>query len=245
MTNQRLMARIVFAVLRFATSALPVIAFFLSLGSLILSAATYESRMAEYILPLYPPYQVAQQGLKALEDRKHTAQGAGGVDISVGVLDIDHPAWTVILDFVQSEIAIRKSERNEPGPAMFTPKAPPGASEAPKPIKLPEIDFQRIKTITSVELPSSIKAGTKSLVPPYRLVVFFPHAVARRVYEFLSFREFWLDLRQMLVTEVRFISILVAACSLLLSAALSLVSWLLRCYAPHILLPPSRLTVDG
>jgi hypothetical protein len=224
-------------VLRFATRILPVIAFLLAVVSIALSAATYEPRLAGYILPLYPPYESAQEAVKILEDRKYSVPKDGGATISVGVLEIDHPSWPVMLDFLQSEIAIRKSERNEPEPPMFKPPASAEAPEPPKPIELPPIDFRRIKIIFSMEVPT-IKAGSKPLSPPYKLVVLFPPTAARRVYEFLSFHEFWLNIRQMLVLEVRFASILVSGCSLLISVVLRLNSWCLHALPPPLWLIP-------
>lgn len=238
MKNPQPLTRIALALLRFATSLLPVITFFLSVGSLVLSGAAYEGRLAEYVLPLYPRYQQGQEGLRILQDRKYPARGDGGAEMLVGILDIDHPSWRVMLDFIQSEIAIRKSERNEPGPAMFTP--PTAGAKPPKPVELPPIDFGRIKTITSLEV-GTIKAGPKPLAPPFRLIVLFPHGIARRVYEFLSFQEFRLDLRQMLVSEIRFGSILVSAFSLCVSALLSFTRWLVQRFAPQLLVPPSRV----
>jgi hypothetical protein len=69
-------------------------------------------------------------------------------------------------------------------------------------------------------------------------MIFFPHGVPRRVYEFLSFPEMWLDLRQMLLGELRLRSILFSGCALVLSALLSATRWLLRRWAPHLLQPP-------
>ena len=66
---------------------------------------------------------------------------------------------------------------------------------------LPPIDFDRIKTITSIETPV-VSAGSKALSPPYHLIVLWPGNVARRVYEFLSFEEFRLDLRHMMLDEI-------------------------------------------
>ena len=231
-------ARASLTCLRFATTFLPVLAFFLSVVSLVLSAATYDRRLAQYVLPLYPRYQQAEQALQIFQARKYTAQEEGGVNIHVGILDIDDPAWSVMLDFVKSEIAIRKSERNEPGPQMFIPPTSPGASNSSKAIKLPPIDFYRIKTISSAEFPT-IKAGTKPLAAPYRLIVFFPNNIPRRVYEFLSFEEFRLDLRQLLVEEVRFGSIIFAACALVLSALMALVRWVVNQFAPQLLVKPA------
>src|SRR5262249_39349714 len=105
--------------------------------------------------------------------------------------------------FVQSETAIRKSERTEPGPALFTPEAPPSSTEKPQAIQLPEIDFNRIKTFFVMKFPV-VSAGPKPLAPPYRLMVLWPGSIPRRIYEFQSFKEFEFDLRQMLVRELEF-----------------------------------------
>jgi hypothetical protein len=69
---------------------------------------------------------------------------------------------------------------------------------------LPPIDFDRIKTITSIETPV-VSAGSKALSPPYHLIVLWPGNVvnvARRVSAFLSFEEFRLDLRHMMLDEI-------------------------------------------
>ncbi len=231
-------ARAGLASIRFATSVLPVLAFFLTVAGLVLRGVTYEPRLAQHVLLRYSRYQQAERALQILQERKYPMKDSREVGFQVGVLDITDPAWSVMLDFLQSEIAIRKSERNEPGPQMFTPPTTPGASEAPKAVELPPIDFHRLKTIISVEIPT-IRAGTKPLVGPNRLIVLFPNTVFRRVYEFLSFTEFQLDLRLMLVQEVRFGSIVFAGVALLVTALTALSRWVLGCFAPQLLEKPA------
>lgn len=238
MTQARLSLRLGLGLLRFATNVLPVIAAFFTVAGLLLNASTYELRLAQHVLPLYPRYQLAQEALAILEDRKYPAAGEDGKEVMIGVLDIDHPSWAVLRDFLESEIAIRKSERSEPGPAMFTPPTLQGTSERPPPIELPPVDFDRIKTIVAAEV-ATVRVGPKPLAPPYRLVVLWPHSVPRRVYEFLSFREFRLDLRQMLILELRFASIVASSLAFATATILSLLRWGLRRLAPQLMVAPS------
>jgi len=237
-TQSRLLLRLGLGLLRFATNVLPIIAAFFTVAGLLLNASTYELRLTQHALPLYPRYQLAQEALAVLEDRRYPAAGEDGKEIMIGVLDIDHPSWTVLRDFLESEIAIRKSERSEPGPAMFTPPTLQGASEHPSPIALPSIDFDRIKTIVAAEV-ATVRVGPKPLTPPYRLIVLWPHAVSRRVYEFLSFQEFRLDLRQMLILELRFVSIVASGLAFATATILSLLRWALRRLVPQLMVAPS------
>jgi hypothetical protein len=88
------------------------------------------------------------------------------------------------------------------------------------PQALPAINFGRIKTITAFRN-DVMSAGSKPLVPPYNLVVLWPLSIPRRVYEFLSFEEFRLDLRRMIIDEVQesvlWISVIAFACTLLIN----------------------------
>jgi hypothetical protein len=134
------------------------------------------------------------------------------------VLSIDDRAWGVLLDFIRSETAIRKSERNEPSnphslPTPAPAPSPPsteGNSTSPsvsvppaRPEDAPaEINFERIRAILCLKF-SVASAGPKPLSPPYALVVIWPAPpAAHRVYEFLSFEEFRLDLRHMILQEM-------------------------------------------
>ena len=222
------------SLLRFVLKVLPLLAAISTALGILLTASTYKPRLANYILALYPRYRLAEEGRVLLETRKHSLKESSGKEILVSVLDIDHPSWPVVLDFVQSQIAIRKSERNEPGPALLAPPTPEGSPEKPSPGELPPIDFARIKTIVAAELETP-KAGTKPLVPPYRLIVFWPNLVARRVYEFLSFQEFALDLRQMLLLEVRYAGIVASGIAFAITMVLRCLRWALRRYAPGLL----------
>lgn len=65
------------------------------------------------------------------------------------------------------------------------------------------IRWDRLKTITSVRL-DVLSAGSKPLVPPYRVLVFSPipappFMLSHHVYEFVSFDEFRLDVRRFLL----------------------------------------------
>lgn len=53
-------------------------------------------------------------------------------------------------------------------------------------------------------------AGTKPLVAPYRLVVIWPPPTTRRVYEFLSFQEFKLDIKKVLVEKIEYFATLMS-----------------------------------
>jgi hypothetical protein len=194
------------------------------------------------------------EGFRTLQDMKYSVPSArdqsGKVQTAnVGVLSIDDPSWGVLLDFIKSDTAIVKSERNEPANLQTPIQAPPpvapptesplaSTGQVPPPIEAPKqaqptppvqlttsllqpINFQRIKTIISVRI-DVLSAGSKPRVPPYNLVVLWPPPVGRRVYEFVSFEEFRLDLRHMMLEEMEelslWISVIAFACGLPINA---------------------------
>lgn len=189
-------------------SLLRVIAPLMVVGGLLLMLCLKSDRFKNFVFPVYPRYKLAHAGITTLEDFRYTVKEAEGKETKVGVLDIDHDSWEVMLDFLQSEIAFRKSERNEPSAIEFI--SPDESSEAFKKdtskSSLP-INWNRIKTILAVRV-GVIKAGSKPLSAPYRLVVIWPPPTTRRVYEFLSFQEFRLDMNKMLVNELEYYAIL-------------------------------------
>jgi hypothetical protein len=228
------LSRLGLRALRFTVTVLPVLAGFFTAFGILLSASTYEPRLAKHMLALCPRHRLAQEALALLENLQDMVKDRNGKEVRVSVLGIDHPSWGIMLDFVQSEIAIRKSERNEPAPASFSSPAGAGSPENSPPAELPPIDFDKIKTIVAAEFETP-KAGSKPLTPPYRLLVFWPPTIARRVYEFLSFQEFALDLRQMLVLELRFGAIVASGIAFVTTVVLSLLRRGLTRFAPGVL----------
>jgi hypothetical protein len=224
--------------LRFGLSFLSIVAAFLTGLGLIVAAAMTNDNLATKLLPFYPRYSLAMQGFAILQDIKYPALSGKDSNgkpqfTNIAVLSVDDPAWAVMLDFIRSETAIRKSERNQPAPPttqiqspapanppVETPPQPPAQSSM-TPQMLPPIDFQRIKTIASFRA-DVMTAGSKPLVPPYNLVVLWPPPITRTVYEFLSFEEFRLDLRRMMLDEIQglalWASVIAFACTLLINA---------------------------
>jgi hypothetical protein len=230
------LSRVGFALLRFAVRVLPLLAGAFTAFGVFLGASTYEPRLTKYMLAHYPRYRAAQDGLVLLQDLKYSLKETSGKEVPAAVVDIDHASWPAILEFVQSEIAIRKSERNESGAPLSSLSTPEGSPERSTPVELPPIDFGRIKTIVAVEIQTP-RVGPKPLAPPYRLIVLWPHSapVARRVYEFLSFQEFALDLRQMFVLKLRYFGILASGIAFATTIVLASLRWALRRFAPGVL----------
>jgi len=209
-------------------SVLSIASAFLTGAGLILAACLENSNLADLALSYYPRYTLAQQGFRTLQDFKYPLQDSTGT-INVAVLSINEPGWFAILDFIQSETAIRKSERNEaPLPiSQRQPGSPSGDATQPPPVptpltNLPPVNYARIKTIVALKETAVISAGSKALVPPYKLLVISPVNVPRRLYEYLSLEEFQLDLRKMAIDELEGMSLWLAVvafgCGLLISA---------------------------
>jgi hypothetical protein len=215
--------------LRIALSTLSFLTFSLTGIGLITAAALKTNNLATYLLAFNPRYTLAMNGLKALQDMRYSVPAGENdkhekVFANVGVVSIDDPEWSVMLEFVRSETAIRKSERNEPATLQAppspptqpsSPPLPPASSnqpQPPSPLQSPSpIDFERVKTIIAFPMTPVLSAGTKPLSPPYSLIVLWPGLTAHRVYEFLSFEEFRLDLRHMILDEMEEWSLWISA----------------------------------
>jgi hypothetical protein len=186
---------------------------------LIMAAALKTNSLSDILLSYNPRYSRAMDGFRTLQDLKYPLQ-IGTNPFQVSILSVDEPAWGVLLNFVRSETAIRKSERNEPSnlPSLpsptSTPSSPPATgSTSPPPAPPPatettpaQINFDRIKTIIGLQRPVAT-AGPKPLIPPYILGVFWQNSPGQQydlhsVYEFLSFEEFRLDLKHMILDEM-------------------------------------------
>lgn len=172
---------------------------------LITSALLKTDGAADKLLAWNPRYSLAERGLHTLETFKYPLQTAPNAIEQVGVLAITDPSWDVIRDFMKSETAIRKSERNLPS---YSPEAPVGTPPDTKPMAPPqhstEINFDRVKTVIALRVDLA-RAGDQPLAPPYRLIVVTPPwrpGDFRTPYEFLSFAEFRLDLRHMILDEM-------------------------------------------
>jgi hypothetical protein len=193
---------------KIALSVLTLLPPFLTGAGLLLAAAVKTDTLADFILTHDPRYSVAMRGLDTLQDMKYSFPPPEN-SIKAGIISIDDPEWGVMLAFIESETAIRKSERNEPSApnAMAAPPTSQNSAAPAPPVpaanSLPDINFDRIKTIVSFRMDIAT-IGPTPIVPPYRLMVFWPNqpAIGRRVYEFMSFREFRLDLRHFLLDEI-------------------------------------------
>lgn len=248
---------------RITLTIFSIIAAICTFLGIITGLATHNDVLAEKLLSIYPRYTLAMGAWNTFKDMKYPlAFGTASNKMLVGVELIDDPSWGVLLDFLKSDIAFRKSERSEavmpPSPARANPIAPPSppplssampsgttaksstpegsaatteARPAPTPqvaVPLPPVDFGKIKTVTSFFNPNVPSAGPKALVPPYNLIVFWPGIIPRRIYEFLSFEEFRLDLRNMMIDEIVsdgvWLSLVAFACGIVLNALRALVS---------------------
>jgi hypothetical protein len=208
-----------------------VLSAFLAGAGLIIAAAIKTDAFADRLLSWNPRYSQAVEGLQILETPKFPLPMDANVTQNVGVLTITDRSWGVILDFMKSETAIRKSERNLPTyPAPTLGSGAPDTKPATPPAPPPEIDFDRIKTVSAIRLDVA-RAGTQPLAPPYRLAILLPPGRFQDVrfpYEFLSFQEFRLDLRHMILDEMEewtlWLAVIAFGCSLLLEAFRRLVS---------------------
>lgn len=250
-------------IVRIGLRILEVTALTLTVLGALLAVGLKNDNLATQLLSIYPRYSLAMNGFSVfqrMEERLPQKDESGKEAIlNVGVVSIDEPQWSVFWDFVQSETAIRKSERNEPTPPQQLGVASPNPPQSSSPssnqgeavpegsgvAKVPStatpqsfaanqvnpaaipINFQRIKTILAIRSPGVISAGTKPLVPPYALLVLWPGNLAHRVYEFLSFEEFRLDLRRMMLNELEEYSVWGTA----LSSIIALVAHILRSFA--------------
>ena len=185
-----------------------------------MAAALKNEALANYLLSWNSRYGEAMAAVRILGDMQYPFPDIP--NIKVGILKITDPSWPVMLDFVQSEIAIRKSPRNLPvspdtvvpqaatnakpdtkGPASIDLNSTPAAQMS---MKILKSEFDRAKTIVAVKY-TVAQAGDQPLAPPYRLILTTPLAFSQQVatpfvYEFLSFEELRLDLRDMVVGEM-------------------------------------------
>ena len=199
---------------------LTVLATVIALCGLVLAACLKIEGVASRILPLYPRYSLALEGIKVFEDNPQAMKKEDEIvkskdtdqEIMATVLGIDHPSWSVMLDFIKSEIAFRKSDRNQAIEEILSIEDQSDDNEnATNKKKLTKINYDRIKTILVLRVRNVATIGGKPLTEPYRAVVIEPSQnKTRRVYDFLSFEEFKLDLKEMLVGELEFYSFLFA-----------------------------------
>ena len=207
-------------------SGLTILTYALTLCGLILTAGLKLDSVSSEILPHYPRYKSAMKAIEILADDPQPLTKDGelftakdGKPILATVLGIDNPSWPVMLDFMKSEIAIRKSDINDPVKEKVNPVEPPQDNQnATNEVMLPEIDYDRIKAIFVIRVKDVIKAGNKPLTEPYRVFTTVPPSTTakwRRIYDFISFEEFRLDIKKMLVGELEFYSIILAIVAVL------------------------------
>ena len=195
------------------------------LFGLTLAASLKIEWVASRTLSLYPRYSLALEGIKVFEDNPQVVKKGNEIvkhegteqEIMATVLGIDHPSWPVMLDFIKSEIAFRKSDRNLTIEETLSTKDRSDDNEnATNKKTLTQINYDRIKTIIVIRVRNVSTIGGKPITAPYRALVSNPpQKEARRVYEFLSFEEFKLDLKKMLVGELEFYSIVFAIVAIL------------------------------
>jgi hypothetical protein len=200
------------------------------LFGLILAACLKIERVASRILPLYPRYGLALEGIKVFEGNPQVIKNENEIikdedtdrEVMATLLDIDHPSWSVMLDFIKSEIAFLKSDRNQTIEETVSIEDQSDDNEnATNKKTLTKINYDRIKTIFVVRARNVPTIGGKSITAPYSVQVIDPSQKRnRKVYEFLSFEEFKLDLKKMLVGELEFYSIVSAIIAVLCNIAL-------------------------
>jgi hypothetical protein len=217
-----------------------ILSIFLTGIGLLLQVALKTKSFTDWVLLRWPSYLLAIDGIGTLKDFKNEISINNNI-VNIGILNIDQASWKVILDFVQSDIAFRKSARGEePEYIVRTPPPPsPESSATPAPhltqssakdqaVLLPKINYERIKSIVSLRTSTNILVGDKAVVPPYRLAVLWPPNVTRIVYEFVSFEEFRLDLRRMIIDQLegyaKWLSLGGFVCGLMLSV----LRWVIR-----------------
>jgi hypothetical protein len=121
-------------VVRFVLSTLTVLAALCTFGGIIAALATKNDTLATKLLSVYPRYVLAMDAMQALQDMKFPIR-EGAATVNVGVVSIDEPSWNVLLDFVKSETAIRKSERTE----ALIPRPPAQPPQPTTPAEQPSI----------------------------------------------------------------------------------------------------------
>ena len=207
-------------------SGLTILTYALTLCGLILTAGLKLDSVSSNILPYYPRYKSAMKAITILADVPQPIMRDGEILSKDGgeptlttVLGIDHPSWPVMLDFMKSEIAIRKSDINDQVNKNVDPVEKSSDNQSTtNEVVLPEINYDRIKTIFVIRVRDVLKVGNKPLTEPYRVFTTVPPSTTmkwRRIYDFLSFEEFNLDMKKMLVGELEFYSIILAIVAVL------------------------------
>jgi hypothetical protein len=197
---------------------LTVLATLITLFGLVLAACIKTDSVSSIILPLYPRYNLALEGIKVLQAKPQPLKqgdkpAKGSTEdkpIMATFLGIDHPSWAVMLDFIKSDIAFRKSDRNLPTKEPFV--ILDDNEKVTQTSKLPKINYDRIKTILVLRVRDVLQIGGTPVNAPYRMLIVDPTQVGkpRRVYDFLSFEELKLDLKKMFINELEFYSIVCA-----------------------------------
>lgn len=205
-----------------------VMASILTICSLLLAMELKTEGASSWILAHYSRYNLAMAGIKTLETNPQPYMTVNGPlkneqgDVIKGtVLGIDDPSWNVMFDFMRSEIAFRKSDRNY----QFDDKQnnPNKKSSNVPDRNKNEINWDRIKTIFVLYLTNVAKVGNKPLAAPYRAIVFWPGLKGHSVYNFLSFEEFRLDVKKMLSDELEYYSYMLALIGALGTAILPII----------------------
>ena len=193
-----------------------ILYFFITISSiavgagLLITLCLKSDNLKSSILPFHPDYTLGQSGIDILENMQFSQEIDTGKVIHVGVLDIDSDSWPIMIDFLQSEIAFLKSERNNPNSIDSNlSSASQESSEPDKQKPLVPINWDRIKTVYSTRV-GVMKAGEKPITPPYRLFVSWPKRTNRGVYDFYSFKEFRSDMDKMLANKVEYFAILIS-----------------------------------
>ena len=222
-------------------SGLTISTYALTLCGLILTAGLKLDSVSSNILPYYPRYKSAMKAITILEDDPQPITKDGKIFSEEGdeptstlatVLGIEHPSWPVMLDFMKSEIAIRKSDINDQVNKNVDPVENSLDNQSTtNEVVLPEINYDRIKTIFVLRVKGVLKVGNKPLTEQYRVFTTVPPSTTvklRRIYDFLSFEEFKLDMKKMLIGELEFYSIILAIVAVLGAILLHVIKRALR-----------------
>jgi len=226
-------------------NALTFITYGLTLCGLILTALLKLDSVSSIILPYYPRYRSAMKAIEILADNPQPITKDGeiinekdGNPILAAALGVDSPFWPVMIDFMKPEIAIRKSDINDPVKEKIAPdELSPEHQSDTNDVMLPEINYNRIKAFFVIRVKNVIKAGNKPLTEPYRVLTTVPPSTKvkwRRIYDFLSFEEFKLDIKKMLVGELEFYSIVLSIVAVLITILLHVIKRVFRPKNPNI-----------
>ncbi len=181
---------------------LSILAGLLTTVGVLLDSGLKIDSVSATILARYPRYTLAMKGLRTLQDMKYPTledvippdekQQEEKRTENVGLLTVNDPGFSVLVGFLQSDIATRSSERDDPP-----------SNRVPARKALPDIPFQRVKVIMSTGR-VVVRAGGRPLSPPLMLCVIWPESppVARNMYYFLDWDEFSSDIQQMCIHEL-------------------------------------------